>query len=337
MRYIIIDLEWNQPVSYQSRVYREYGDRLIFEMIQIGAAKLDEQMKVVDTVSIPIRPTCYERIHPRIRRMTGLGEAELAEAPQFAEAMERFRAWCGEDYTLLTWGCDDISVLQQNLDFFGDKSPMPPVCDAQKLFSDVHRLKERAGLKLAMELMQLQPEEEKPFHNAEFDAYYTALVFATCPEPNDVLKYPLQAKKLIHAAHTAGKKPSGVTYATVEEALSSAEARAPHCPVCGREVELDGSYIPQTPDKYISLAKCRQHGPLMVRLRFHVTQGDRKQLDISVAKAAPSNCAYVRTKRIQFADKVARYQAAHEGRKPDMDEALLNADRSSVPFEEGQD
>ena len=30
MHYIILDLEWNQPMSYQSHVYREVGDRLIF-------------------------------------------------------------------------------------------------------------------------------------------------------------------------------------------------------------------------------------------------------------------------------------------------------------------
>ena len=31
MTYIILDLEWNQPISYQSRTYREVGDKLIFE------------------------------------------------------------------------------------------------------------------------------------------------------------------------------------------------------------------------------------------------------------------------------------------------------------------
>ena len=37
MHYIILDLEWNQPLNRQNRAYREYGDRLIFEMIQLGA------------------------------------------------------------------------------------------------------------------------------------------------------------------------------------------------------------------------------------------------------------------------------------------------------------
>lgn len=87
MHYIILDLEWNQPMSYQSHVYREVGDRLIFEMIQIGAVKLDDSLAVVDSISIPIRPVHYVKIHPRIRRMTQLGAEELADAPEFLEAM----------------------------------------------------------------------------------------------------------------------------------------------------------------------------------------------------------------------------------------------------------
>ena len=46
MTYIILDLEWNQPISYQSRTYREIGDKLIFEMIQIGAVKLDAELNL---------------------------------------------------------------------------------------------------------------------------------------------------------------------------------------------------------------------------------------------------------------------------------------------------
>ena len=32
--------------------------------------------------------------------------------------MEQFRAWCGEDVAFLTWGFDDIAILQENLALF---------------------------------------------------------------------------------------------------------------------------------------------------------------------------------------------------------------------------
>ena len=167
MTYIILDLEWNQPISYQSRTYREVGDKLIFEMIQIGAVKLDADLNPADSISIPIAPTHYLRIHPRIRRMTGLDSETLAGAPAFREALEQFTSWCGEDYTLLTWGIDDVSVLYQNIHFFHcEDIPLPPLCDIQQLFSQEHKLKDRAGLKAAMELMNIEPDENMAFHNA---------------------------------------------------------------------------------------------------------------------------------------------------------------------------
>ena len=331
MQYIVIDLEWNQPLSYQSRVYREVGDRLNFEMIQIGAAKLDESLHVSETASFLIRPTKYQRIHPRIRRMTGLGAEELADAPLFNEAMAQFEKWCGEDCVLLTWGIDDISVLQQNIDFFDYSWKQPPICDIQRLFSDVHQLKDRAGLSAAMELVNIQPEEDRPFHNAEYDAYYTGLVFATCPEPDKVLNYPEQARKLTRAV---SKKEKGQVFDSILDALRSEQATGPICPLCGKPAKADGTWVPQSPDKYISLAKCRAHGTLMLRARFHVMDNDRKAVSFSVSKAAPSNVAYVHTKRLQVQQREEQY-AQRYGHAIDYDEALLNADRSSVPFEDG--
>ena len=49
MQYIVLDLEWNQPINYQNRIYRLYGDRLVFEMIQIGAVRIDENLNILDS------------------------------------------------------------------------------------------------------------------------------------------------------------------------------------------------------------------------------------------------------------------------------------------------
>ena len=125
MQLIVLDLEWNQPTSYQSAAYRRVGDRLLFEVIQFGAAKLNEALEIVDTISIPVNPTHYQTIHPRVRRMTGLTRDVLCDAPAFPEAMESFMDWCGEDCAFVTWGCDDVSVLQQNVDFFRVERPLP--------------------------------------------------------------------------------------------------------------------------------------------------------------------------------------------------------------------
>ena len=59
--------------------------------------------------------------------------------------------------------------------------PMPPICDIQRLFSDVNGCRDRKGLKVAMEMLGIEPDAARYFHNALHDAYYTALVFARLP------------------------------------------------------------------------------------------------------------------------------------------------------------
>ena len=333
MHYIVLDLEWNQPVSWQSPVYQKIGDRLIFELIQIGAVRLDDDLNITDTLSLPVAPTHYIQIHPRIRRMTGLGQEELAGAPAFREALEQFADWCGEDYVLLTWGCDDVSVLQQNIDFFqcGDIQ-LAPLCDIQRLFSDVHHLKDRSGLKTAMEMVNIHPDESMSFHNALNDAWYTALVFKTLPDPSAVLNYHQTPKPLIHTRKNAREKTAGESFPSVREALQSDTALHPVCPRCGRVLALDGEYIKQSADKYIAIAKCRNHGRILIRLRFRLDDDGSKIMSRTTAPATGANVAYVHTKQLQMQERQARYLEDH-GSLPDPDEELLNAEMSSMPFD----
>lgn len=327
MQYIILDLEWNQPLSYQSHVYRAVGDRLIFEMIQIGAVKVDADMKVCDTISIPIRPQHYIKIHPRIRKMTGLDNEILADADTFLEAMDRFAEWCGDDYALLTWGCDDVSVLKQNMDFYDCKVQLPPLCDIQRLFSDVHGAKDRKGLKAAMEMVGIEPDDNLPFHNALHDSYYTALVFATLPDPAAVLKYPQEPRQLIHQEKLHRHRVRGNNYPNVFAALSSDEAHRPRCPACGRHAVLEeNGYAGQAGDKYVAIATCPDHGKLLIRARLRLEDNDSCSLTLSINKATASNVAYVHTKHLQNRERGLYSRNA--------DEALMNADRSSMPFDD---
>jgi DNA polymerase III epsilon subunit-like protein len=333
MTYIVLDLEWNQPISYQSPVYRKVGDKLMFEMIQIGAVRLGPDLTPAEAISIPIAPTHYIRIHPRIRRMTGLDSEKLAGAPAFREALQQFVAWCGEDYTLLTWGCDDISVLYQNIAFFEcEDIPLAPLCDIQKLFSDVHHLKDRSGLKTAMEMLGIVPDDSMAFHNALYDAWYTALVFKTLPDPSAVLNYPQKPRPLLHSRRAAREKTPGEVFDSVLDGLRSETAIHPLCPRCGRVLDLDGEYIKQSAGKYIAVAKCKNHGRILIRLRFRIDEDGKKILSRSTAPATASNVAYVHTKQLQQRERQERWLQEH-GTLPDPDEELLNAEVSSMPFD----
>lgn len=300
MQYIVLDLEWNQPTSYQSPVFRKVGDSLLFEVIQIGAVKLDSHFDIVDTLSLPVCPTHYTTIHPRVRRMTGLGQEQLCDAHQFIEAMEAFTQWCGEDYVFLTWGCDDISVLQQNVDFFHFQTPLPGMYDAQRLYAHAFGLgASQKALKAAMEHLGVEEEEARSFHNAMHDAYYTARVLQKIPEPERVLHYPEQPRKL---SHNARRSRFRVTHMvpSVAEALAGESVQRPKCPTCKQPTELQTEVIPQARGKYVALSKCPHHGLLLVKMVFSLLPDGQKGMHFSVLPANRQSKAYVHTKELQY-------------------------------------
>ncbi|NLB91095.1 MAG: exonuclease domain-containing protein [Clostridiales bacterium] len=285
MNYIVLDLEWNQPVSFETKVYKTIGDRLMFELIQIGAVKLDEKQNIVDAISLPIKPTHYQIIHPRIRRLTQLNKQSLAFSPHFPEAIELFAKWCGNEYMLITWGIDDASVLQQNIDFFKWGGKLAPICDLQHYFSDVLTLgKERKGLKYAMELFDINQQEQLSFHNALNDAYYTAQVFQKLPHPKKIAQYQVKPKKLGKSRKKAFRQILTLPSMQNAKVLKQAKLEKPLCPYCEKETRLSGKYLPTGKDRYGGLALCKKHGELLVEVEIkHQEQKDQVLLKLTRA------------------------------------------------------
>ena len=309
-----MDLEWNQPMSYNSSAYKSVGGKLLFEMIQIGAIRLNGSLEITDSFNQLIQPTHYVKLHPRIKRITGIEQDDLCDAPQFVEAADKFRQWCGDDCALLTWGCDDISVLPQSLDFFGYKTPFPAMFDLQRLYGElVGDTKNRAGLKSAMEHFEIPPEEEHPFHNALNDAYYTALVFKKCPKPEDVLRFPQTARKLTHEERTRHtEKVDILRVSRVSDALRGKNAQQPPCPVCGHRYDLAAGYVARPDGRQQALCVCGDHGLYIVTVTFQKGENGRKAMVRAFAFADEQNPAYISTKLLQWQNKLAAQEAAKE-------------------------
>ena len=314
MNYIILDLEWNQPISYHSPAYKSVGGKLLFEMIQIGAVKVNDQMEVVDSFDQLIQPQHYIKLHPRIARITHIDQEALMDAPLFPEAIKAFAAWCGEDYALITWGPDDISVLNQNLTFFQCDTQLSKIYDLQKLFGDfAGQPKDRKGLKAAMEQLGINPDEENmPFHNAVYDAYYTSLVFAKMPEPEKVLNYPLSPRKLQHLDKKKRENTAILRVRSMKDALKSSAVMNPPCPICGKRMEVTEGYVLQRSDQYMGLADCPQHGLVFIKLNFGKNDEGKRIMTRSATLSEEQNKAYVHTKHLQWAQKMAAQQATEE-------------------------
>ena len=115
MDYVVLDLEWNQASDS-----RDARNRLLtFEIIEIGAVKLNSRMEIVDTFEELIRPQVYDTMHHITEKLIGIHMKDLSGCRMSDVVMKDFLAWCGEDFMFGTWGSQDLTELQKNMRFFG--------------------------------------------------------------------------------------------------------------------------------------------------------------------------------------------------------------------------
>ena len=93
--YIVLDLEWNQPMSGQETITRPF--RFDSEIIEIGALKLNNRFEEMSEFKSFVRPVFYPSMNGHVVQLTKIRPQELEKAPDFPAAYAAFRDWCGED------------------------------------------------------------------------------------------------------------------------------------------------------------------------------------------------------------------------------------------------
>ena len=115
MNYIVMDLEWNQSSDGSEEVCKV----LPFEIIEIGAIKLNSERKMIGEFSELIKPQVYHEMHHITGKLIHLEMDELEKGQPFVNIEEKFRQWCGEDYLFCTGGPLDLVELQRNIRYYG--------------------------------------------------------------------------------------------------------------------------------------------------------------------------------------------------------------------------
>ena len=181
MNYIVLDLEFNQSFPFKNGRKVEPNPECPFEIIQIGAVKLNDKFEHVDTFDAMIRPQIYPRLHPFVEKITGIHAEMLADKPGFKSAYEGFLKFIGNEPAILcTWGGDDIKSLFRNILFYDLNADAltDQYLNVQPFAAQYlnHEAGKAIGLKNAVEALGI-PEGDT-FHNALNDAVYTAKIFA---------------------------------------------------------------------------------------------------------------------------------------------------------------
>lgn len=181
MQYIVFDLEFNQPFNFKTGAKTYLNPQCPFEIIQIGAVKLNDDFSFSDRFNCLIKPSIYKRIHPFVEKITGFDINSFKDSPLFPEACEKFIEFMGDrdNCILCTWGVDDIKYLFRNVLFYKIDSERIShnYINVQNYASKHLNCETGKSIGLKNAVLQLNLPVANEFHNALNDADYTAEIF----------------------------------------------------------------------------------------------------------------------------------------------------------------
>ena len=280
MNYIILDLEWNQGNEQREKQLKE----LPFEIIEIGAVKLNSRMEICDSFHELIRPQVYKEMHYMTKKLLQLDMDELQDGRAFPEVIRSFLAWCGtEEFMFGTWGPQDLTELQRNMKYFGlpPLSPRPlKFYDVQKLFSIAFEdKKSRRNLEYAVDYLALS--KDVPFHRALSDAYYTGRVLERIKDPQvlqkvsfDGFNVPHNKRDEIHIVFDDYAKYISREFSDKGELLADKEVASTKCYLCHRNLKRKIRWFTPNGKHYYSVSYCEKHGYIKGKIRIRKADDD---------------------------------------------------------------
>lgn len=280
MNYIVMDLEWNQGDAG----FEEGKEELLFEIVEIGAVKLDQSGIMAGEFSELVKPAVYHHMHQMTGKLIHLRMRELEKGRPFVQVAEGFLEWCGkEPYQFCTWGGMDLTELQRNMKFHHMEALSDgPIAflDVQKLFSIAYEDgKSRRALESAVDFLRL--EKDVPFHRALSDAFYTAKILGRILEEKsevlknlsyDVFHLPADKKSELKIQFDTYLKYISREFGSKSEAFTDREVVSSRCYLCHRNLRKKENWFTPNGKNYYCLAYCEKHGYLKGKIRLRKSE-----------------------------------------------------------------
>jgi DNA polymerase III epsilon subunit-like protein len=190
MSYMVFDLEFNQGYNFEDENIKVTNSKCPFEIIDIGALKLDENFNTIATFDELVKPAVYTRLNPFIEKLTGISEDSLNAAKPFTLVYRKLLEFTVDVKVLCVWGTADIKELIRNINYYNlDDARIPrEYINVQNYVSRQLKLPvgDVIGLANAARLMNIPIETQ--LHKAYNDAYYTAEIFKKLNHKNIDIK-----------------------------------------------------------------------------------------------------------------------------------------------------
>lgn len=308
MDYIVFDLEWNQCPYGKSRE----NPKLPFEIIEIGAVKMNGRKEVIDEYHQYIKPSVYDKLHFHTREILGISMNQLQSGISFEQAVKEFLEWCGDRPIFCTWGTLDLNELQKNMNYYQIMDLLPgPIYyyDIQKLFSIAYENQEdRKSLGYAVDYLEIP--EEGAFHEALEDARYTAKVLKQIPDiiirsncSVDSYQNPKTREEEIHILYADYEKYISREFDTKEEAMEDKEVLSLRCCYCHKTARKKIKWFSTNTKIHIALGYCPKHGYMMGKIRMKKTEEDKVYVIKTVREIDEDEAVFIKEKQIELRKK----------------------------------
>lgn len=280
MNYIVFDLEWNQSPAGKKFT----NSKIPFEIIEIGAVKLNEEREIIDSFQCLIKPQVYKWIHENIHEVIHMNYRDLQKGKSFVQAATEFIRWCGDEYSFFTWGNQDLTELQRNMKFYNILSLLPgPVkyYDLQKIASSSF---ENGNLRRALEYMVdvCGIEKKKGFHRALSDAFYTAEILRKMDMKQvfenfsvDVFQNPKSKKEELYLSYPTYDKFVSREFDSRETIMKDREVTSTRCPICKLSTKRKIRWFISNSKIYYSISACPEHGYVEGKIRIRKTEDEK--------------------------------------------------------------
>lgn len=268
MHYVVFDLEWNNAGKV-NKVDPAVVEAMPFEIIEIGAVKLDEQFKMVSKYNVTIRPRYYPILTSHVAAVTNRKQQSLKYGLDFLDAAKGFLEWCGQDYLFCTWSESDTAALKMNLKFYGLADRLQVRClDVQYLFDVlVEQADMQRSIEYAVDFLRLP--KSQPFHLAVNDAWYTGQILRQIVEivQREQADLDVIARYAFDPNLNRAYQFSLSGLATIEAALLELSQQVPLCPACGAALIRQQDWN-QDGNKAQATFSCPEHGRVLGKGRL---------------------------------------------------------------------
>ncbi|MCD8076616.1 MAG: exonuclease domain-containing protein [Lachnospiraceae bacterium] len=284
MNYIVLDLEWNQCPTGKAHEIKA----LPFEIIEIGAVRVNEAHQVTGQFREIVKPQVYTSLHFRTREIVALRAIDFAGARRFPEVAADFFDWCRGDEAseaapgepeFCTWGPADLTEFQWNLSYYNIKSPFPfPLIyfDIQKIFSIVYEdRRSRRSLEYAIDFLEIQ--KTVAFHSALSDAIYTSLIMQRLEDSQirdnssvDYFRTPVSRKEEIYLHYSTYDKFISKLFVSRNQAMKDPVVTSTRCPLCQKAAQKKIRWFSAGGHNQFCLAWCPHHGYIKGKIRLRL-------------------------------------------------------------------